>query len=91
MTAMSEELADRRLLTAAQLAADLACSTDKVYDMVAEGLPHVRLGRGKRAPLRFARPAVMAWLEEGTTANAVPVRKRATPPDSLFEPRRFIS
>lgn len=59
------------LLNSDELARRLNCSRCKVYSLVKEGLPAVRLGMGLRAEYRFEWSAVERWLRECVNANAV--------------------
>ena len=47
-----------QLLCTMELAAWLNCSKDHLYALVARGMPHVRLGTGRKARCRFSRKAV---------------------------------
>jgi hypothetical protein len=44
-----------QLLGAVELAAWLNCSKEHVYALVAQGMPHFRLGTGKKARYRFSK------------------------------------
>ncbi len=69
---MADGKSTEGLVTARDLAEFLGCSVRTVYRLVAQGLPHIRLGFGERAPFRFQISDVLKWLE-------------ATGPDSLDE------
>lgn len=65
------KIAQSRLLTSDELASWLGCSRTKVYELVSEGMPHFRLGQGRRAEYRFDRDGVARWLADCVNANAV--------------------
>jgi len=78
-----------RLLKTDELAAWLGCSRETIYGLVAQGLPHVRLGQGPRAEYRFAPEAVLGWLTQCASMNSVPAAPKPRTPDP-FEERRYV-
>ena len=55
------------LLTIKQLSQKLNCSEDKIRSMISrDQIPHVRLGPGKRAPVRFDPREINRWLQSHT-------------------------
>ena len=57
-----------KFLTSEQAAAVLGLSprTLERRRMTANGPPYRRIGRGKRAPIRYYLPDVLAWMDENT-------------------------
>jgi len=82
-------LADR-LLTSDQIATRLGCSRETIYELVAQGLPHLRLGQGPRAEYRFIVEAVLSWLRDCASMNSVPAAPKPRIPQDLFEERMYI-
>lgn len=68
---------DERLLTTGDVAAELNIGEDWVREHAAE-LGGIRAGRGPRAPLRFERSSIEAWIE----------RQRLDPPAAAEARRR---
>jgi len=80
----------RRLLTTGELGAFLGISLGSVYALVRRGMPHLRLGPGARAELRFVRREVLAWLRACATSNAVEELRAGTDRADLVFRERAI-
>jgi phage terminase Nu1 subunit (DNA packaging protein) len=70
----------------ADVARELKCSTYHVYNLVKQGLPHVRSGRGPKAHLRFDRDEVVAWLRDCGRAKGPELpRRQVTGAGEVYE------
>ncbi len=49
-------------------------------------MPHKRLGRGRRAPYRFSKAEVLAWLDECADRQKG-VRRREPRKPAIYEPK----
>ena len=58
----SEDFLDSGCMTSAQLMTEYQISRPTLDRLVAEGLPALNVGCGKKRSLRFNRAAVAAWL-----------------------------
>lgn len=65
-------VAGDKLLTAAQLAKSLSVPPKRVYRLVAQGLPVLRLGARQ---LRFDLSAVLDWLRRPSRARGTGLRE----------------
>ncbi len=79
-----------RLLTSDELAGRLGCSRDTVYELVRQGLPHLRLGHGRRAEYRFSKEEAAEWLKTCREANSARIMEHSRPTERLFERRRYV-
>lgn len=58
-----QEITTERLLTAEKVAEILCCSPKTVYSWAELGhIPSIKLGAGRKAPLRFDAEEIHAWL-----------------------------
>lgn len=79
---MQEEFMDT-----AALAQMLNCRREHIYRLVKRGLPHMRLGPGKRAPYRFEKDKVRAWMEKMTMSRTVETRASGSEAPEIYEPQ----
>jgi excisionase family DNA binding protein len=82
-----------QLMGTEELAAWLNCGKEHVYTLVGQGMPHFRLGIGKKARYRFSKEAVEEWLTWCKSANAVSFERHVHRPsrvDDLFGERQYI-
>jgi excisionase family DNA binding protein len=62
-TEQAPEKEARRLITADEVAAMICCSAKTVYAWAELGyIPSIKLGAGRKAPLRFDSEEIHAWL-----------------------------
>lgn len=56
--------------TVDEFATRLSITRETVYSMIADGLPHLRLGSGPRGQIRIPEERALVWLEgrKGTAA-----------------------
>ena len=63
--------AQQELVNVADASKMLAISTQSVYRLIKQGvLPHVRMGRGPRAPVRLPLNALREWIAEGAASSS---------------------
>jgi len=74
-----------KLLTTAEVAAELNIGEDWVREHAAE-LGGIRAGRGPRAPLRFERRAIEAWIERQRVPLAPQFSRKPRRPGSPAVP-----
>ena len=62
----------KKLLTVKDVASMVGCSDKTIYSYVETGgtnIPYIKLGRGKRSPVRFDPEEIADWIESWNHQN----------------------